>query len=594
MDKYEYKVRAEEIKALIAEGEFAEAVKIADTIDWRRVKSVMMLCTISDLYKINRRFQESKDILLMAYERHPGGRLIVYSLCELSIKMGEFVQAIEYYKEFAQIAPKDTGRYILQYKLYEAQDVSLEERIAVLEEFKKRDYRERWAYELAYLYHRVGLETKCVEECDEMFLWFGDGRHVMKALELKMLHQPLTAPQQEKYEWMKREKEEQIAGLEEEGVEEVTLEDELREENDSEERLVEEEQTEEAEENIADFSGYAQPEEEFKVKTIDMGQYNTINLQKELAESMKEILGEEEKENASDMDPVTEAIVAPLLQETGDILQADKPDKAVKEPEKEEVKENPAAVATEREEVFFEEDVKDILLEDTKEISIGKKEEKLGDTKEITPRRSNIPIPVRKPREEEPVQPVVQAPVQMPVQAGPYLMKTVKPSGFEQMLSQEYDGQISLVVPNKNSVEKQITGQLNITDIMAEWERMKRENEEKRREDVRKRVQQHTGNMFSEFDEATKTGLLEQLEKAVIEAILKESAEKEIGPEDITEEKLTDIVKNVGKKKEEKRMRIFRVLWRNSRKKKISRQKSGKKRPVRLLLQKSRRKKPVT
>lgn len=551
MDKYEYKVRAEEIKALIAEGEFAEAVKIADTIDWRRVKSVMMLCTISDLYKINRRFQESKDILLMAYERHPGGRLIVYSLCELSIKMGEFVQAIEYYKEFAQIAPKDTGRYILQYKLYEAQDVSLEERIAVLEEFKKRDYRERWAYELAYLYHRVGLETKCVEECDEMFLWFGDGRHVMKALELKMLHQPLTAPQQERYEWMKREKEEQIAGLEEEGVEEVTLEDELPEENDSEERLVEEEQTEEAEENIADFSGYAQPEEEFKVKTIDMGQYNTINLQKELAESMKEILGEEEKENASDMDPVTEAIVAPLLQETGDILQADKPDKAVKEPEKEEVKENPAAVATEREEVFFEEDVKDILLEDTKEISIGKKEEKLGDTKEITPRRSNIPIPVRKPREEEPVQPVVQAPVQMPVQAGPYLMKTVKPSGFEQMLSQEYDGQISLVVPNKNSVEKQITGQLNITDIMAEWERMKRENEEKRREDVRKRVQQHTGNMFSEFDEATKTGLLEQLEKAVIEAILKESAEKEIGPEDITEEKLTDIVKNVGKKKEE-------------------------------------------
>ncbi len=553
MDKYEYKVRAEEIKALIAEGEFAEAVKIADTIDWRRVKSVMMLCTISDLYKINRRFQESKDILLMAYERHPGGRLIVYSLCELSIKMGEFVQAIEYYKEFAQIAPKDTGRYILQYKLYEAQDVSLEERIAVLEEFKKRDYRERWAYELAYLYHRVGLETKCVEECDEMFLWFGDGRHVMKALELKMLHQPLTAPQQEKYEWMKREKEEQIAGLEEEGVEEVTLEDELPEENDSEERLVEEEQTEEAEENIADFSGYAQPEEEFKVKTIDMGQYNTINLQKELAESMKEILGEEEKENASDMDPVTEAIVAPLLQETGDILQADKPDKAVKEPEKEEVKENPAAVATEREEVFFEEDVKDILLEDTKEISIGKKEEKLEDTKEITPRRSNIPIPVRKPREEEPVQPLVQVTVQMPVQAGPHLMKTVKPSGFEQMLSQEYDGQISLVVPNKNSVEKQITGQLNITDIMAEWERMKRENEEKRREDVRKRVQQHTGNMFSEFDEATKTGLLEQLEKAVIEAILKESAEKEIGPEDITEEKLTDIVKNVGKKKEEKK-----------------------------------------
>ena len=200
MDKYEYKVRAEEIKALIAEGEFAEAVKIADTIDWRRVKSVMMLCTISDLYKINRRFQESKDILLMAYERHPGGRLIVYSLCELSIKMREVVQGIEYYKEFVQIAPKDTGRYILQYKLYEAQDVGLEERIGVLEELKKRDYREKWAYELAYLYHRVGLATRCVEECDELILWFGDGKYVVKAMELKMLHQPLTAAQQEKYE----------------------------------------------------------------------------------------------------------------------------------------------------------------------------------------------------------------------------------------------------------------------------------------------------------------------------------------------------------------------------------------------------------
>lgn len=139
MDKYEYKIRADEIKALISEGKYADAVKIADSIDWKRVKSVTMLCTISDLFKINRRFEESKEILLMAYERYPDGRSIVYSLCELSIKMGEFVQAVEYYKEFVRIAPRDTGRYILQYKLYEAQDVSLEERIAVLEELKKHD-----------------------------------------------------------------------------------------------------------------------------------------------------------------------------------------------------------------------------------------------------------------------------------------------------------------------------------------------------------------------------------------------------------------------------------------------------------------------
>ena len=163
MDKYEYKVRADEIKELIARGDYAQAAEIADTIDWRRVKSVMMLCTISDLYKINRRYEDARDMLLLAYERRPGGRTICYSLCELCIKTEEFVQAVEYYKEFVQVAPKDPGRYILQYKLYEAQDVSLEERIQVLEELKKRDYREKWAYELAYLYHRVGLATRCVE-----------------------------------------------------------------------------------------------------------------------------------------------------------------------------------------------------------------------------------------------------------------------------------------------------------------------------------------------------------------------------------------------------------------------------------------------
>lgn len=582
MDKYEYKVRAEEIKALIAEGEFAEAVKIADTIDWRRVKSVMMLCTISDLYKINRRFQESKDILLMAYERHPGGRLIVYSLCELSIKMGEVVQGIEYYKEFVQIAPKDTGRYILQYKLYEAQDVSLEERIAVLEEFKKRDYREKWAYELAYLYHRVGLETKCVEECDEMFVWFSDGRYVMKALELKMLHQPLSAQQQEKYDWMKQERERQIAGLEEEGIEEEILPAEGLPEGDaSEEALPELEREEGRKDNIEDFPGYDQQEteEEFKVKTIDMGQYNTINLQKELAESMKEILAEEAKKGQQ-AGTSEDEIEKPSLEKetvsssipTDDVIEARKeigaedvmaPSKNEYFPEKGGEKGVVAQPATE--EVFFEEDVKDILLEDTKEIKVeGADEERLGDTKEIAPKRRNASrAPIQLTPQETasaaihnpiPVQQIQEQPqMQQPIKAGAHLMKMTKPSGFEQMLSQEYDGQISLVIPSRNKVEKQITGQLNITDIMAEWERMKRENEEKRKEDVRKRVQQHTGNMFSEFDEATKTGLLEQLEKAVIEAILKESGEKDIRPEDLTEEKLTDIVKNVGKKREEKK-----------------------------------------
>ena len=200
MDKFEYKVKSDEIKTLISEGQYQRAVEIADEIDWRRVKSVMMLCTISDLYKMVRRYEDSRDLLLLAYERHPGGRTIVFSLCELFIKMGDVYQAVEYYKEYVAVAPKDSGRYILQYKLYEAQDVSLEERIAVLEEMKRKDYREKWAYELAYLYHRVGLATKCVEECDELILWFGDGKYVVKAMELKMLHQALTPDQQAKYD----------------------------------------------------------------------------------------------------------------------------------------------------------------------------------------------------------------------------------------------------------------------------------------------------------------------------------------------------------------------------------------------------------
>ncbi len=565
MDKYEYKVRAEEIKALIARGEFAEAVKIADTIDWHRVKSVMMLCTISDLYKINRRFQESKDILLMAYERHPGGRLIVYSLCELSIKMGEFVQAIEYYKEFVQIAPKDTGRYILQYKLYEAQDVSLEERIAVLEEFKKRDYREKWAYELAYLYHRVGLETKCVEECDEMILWFGEGRYVLKALELKQLHQPLNEAQQEKYIQIKQGMERPPEEPEEE--EEVAQEEEPEETEESEE--AEETDTEEA--LGEETAGYvpkvkeeAGPEEDFKVKTVDLGQYNTINLQKELAESMKEILGDgrHEQSEKDSLEPIVESIVAPLLQETGDILpgiqepprqalqigelefveldeaeEEEEPETAVEEPEEQVLPPKQQESRIAMEEVFFEEDIKDILQQDTKRIN-------LGDTKEIVPGKKmvypvtlpsrfamteqNVP-PYQIVEQQEPDEP--DAPVGMPetIQAQPNLLKPHKPSGFEQMLSQEYDGQISFVVPNKDKVEKQITGQMNIADIMAEWERMKRANEEKRREDVRKRVEQHTGNMFSEFDEAAKRevsdGLMLSGEDTGINAADTEAAE---------------------------------------------------------------------
>ncbi|MDE7207329.1 MAG: hypothetical protein K2N90_09280 [Lachnospiraceae bacterium] len=202
MDKYEYKVRSEEIVKLIDKEKYAEAANVADTVDWRRVKSISMLLKIAALYSINRRNEDSRAILLLAYDKYPTNRSVVYSLCEISIELEDVVAAIEYYKQYAKIAPKDIGVIILHYRILEAQGASLEERIALLEELKKKDYQEEWALELADLYHRIGYATKCVEECDDIILWFGDGPNVMKAMELKQKHVPLTEIQQAKYENM--------------------------------------------------------------------------------------------------------------------------------------------------------------------------------------------------------------------------------------------------------------------------------------------------------------------------------------------------------------------------------------------------------
>ena len=517
MDKYEYKVRADEIKSLIAEGDYAEAVKIADTIDWRRVKSVMMLCTISDLYKINRRYEDSRDILLLAYEKHTGGRAIVYSLCELSIKLEEYVQAIEYYKEFVQLAPKDSGRYVLQYKLYEAQEVSLEERIAVLEEFKKKDYREKWAYELAYLYHRVGLESKCVEECDEMFLWFRDGRYVLKALELKQLHQPLTEEQQQKYEQMKH-----TGGIIEAEI--ITERKAIKEEAEKE---TEDEEDDEfsKEQNVLTDPTQELPGkglDDIQVKTVDVSQYNTINLQKELAESMKEFLSdqsveqiqeaEEEQdakeeedsslaeETASEEEMQSEKMI-PIRQDT-DEMQMISEEMLPADPEEpeEDVKPSPSVNNLPSEEVFFG---------NTSEVNI---DDVVTELVEKDAEAKAINIPAASPS---------------PSVSNTGVIRTFhKPSGYDDILSQEYDGQISLVVPEEEKIEKQITGQLSIDDVMAEWERMKKENEQKMLAEIKQRVHKQTDSLFADFDEATKTGLLEELEKAMVDAAIKESKRK--------------------------------------------------------------------
>lgn len=297
MDKAEYRIATEHIKKLIAQGEYAEASHIADTIDWSRVKSVMMLCTVSDLYKINRRYADAKEILYMAYERNPESRTILYSLCDLSIKLEEFVAAIEYYKSFVEVAPRDTGRYVLQYRLYQAQDVSLEERIEVLEQLKSEEYTEKWAYELAYLYHRIGFATKCVEECDELILWFGTGRYVYKAMELKMLHEPLTPSQQRTYDHRFEHLEQakdmtRVLPRIDSGDSEMTDESMVD---------VTDAPTVEIPKEYIEKELHSEPEE-IQVKTLDVANaYNTMNLQKELADSLREILeGTQAESNAEE------------------------------------------------------------------------------------------------------------------------------------------------------------------------------------------------------------------------------------------------------------------------------------------------------
>ena len=489
MDKSEYKVRAEEIKELISKGEYVQAAEIADTIDWRRVKSVMMLCTISDLYKINRRYEDARDMLLLAYERRPGGRTICYSLCELSIKMEEYVQAIEYYKEFVQVAPKDPGRYILQYKLYEAQDVSLEERIAVLEELKKRDYREKWAYELAYLYHRVGLAARCVEECDELILWFGEGKYVIKAMELKMLHQPLTPEQQEKYDHRF-----DAPGMQSDSQNYAQDQNDTQDGNyeadpgyaqdgsyDPNDQVSGDTRVFEPVQPQQQASGQpAEDDFDIHVKTMDVGQYNTINLQAELAAGLREVLGEEPAKETSEpletSDSITRSIVAPMIDP------GDSDTESLDYPEISDVSEDdlePETEQMESSEVFFGETGEIGNLSQLPQV----------ETEEILP--------------EEPAAPEAAVPV-APVEP---------PKELANVLAQESDGQISLVMPEAENIEKQITGQMNIEDILAEWERKKKENLEKREEEVRQHVLQQTGAMFTEFEQAVRDGLLEKLEK---------------------------------------------------------------------------------
>ena len=281
MDKYEYRVKTEQMLEYMENKDYQKAMEIADTIDWRRVKSSSMLNTVSEIYEYNGEYQKSRDILFVAFDRSPGSRKIVYRLGMLALKINDPEEASDCYEEFVKLAPRDPNQYILKYKILRAQGAPLTEQIAALEEFKKAEYVEKWAYELAERYHEAGMTAECLEECDDLILWFSEGKYVYKAMELKMKYKPLTPLQQEKYDSRpgaaKKAPEEPTEEPEEETAEETTEEaveetveaaevpaeaEESVETEEAEEESAEEIEEEEAEEEHAEETEEDEAEEE--------------------------------------------------------------------------------------------------------------------------------------------------------------------------------------------------------------------------------------------------------------------------------------------------------------------------------------------
>ena len=285
MDKYEYNLKLDQIKALSAEEGYMSAAEIADSINWNKIKNVNTLVKIGEIYEKAERYQDARDILLMAYDRSPIGRMIIYRLAEVAIKMGDYDAATEYYDEFVEIAPHDDMKYVLRYAIKKGQGASFDELIAILEEYKDEEYTEEWAYELAYLYHKAGKADKCIDACDELILWFGDGPYVERALELKMLYQPLTKAQEEKYRRFKAEKEKPAKIKDEAEVTEIgTME-------------------------MVKGGEIVHDDVTIPQITVNQEKFNTVNLQQEIAKGMQQIMEAKGKNEVADtMDTIKKIV----------------------------------------------------------------------------------------------------------------------------------------------------------------------------------------------------------------------------------------------------------------------------------------------
>ena len=383
MDKYEYNLKLDQMKSLFAEEKYEEAADIADSMNWNKVKNPTALLRAGEIYEKTGRYEDSRDVLLMAYDRSPIGRGIIYRLAEVAVKMQDFQAAQDYYDEFVEIAPHDNLKYVLRYDIKKAQGASYRELIPILEELREQEYTEEWAYELAYLYHKAGMSDKCIDACDELILWFGDGPYVERALELKMLYQPLTKAQEEKYRSFRQAKD---------GYTHINIEEMQR------------------------AGEYAHEPVTIPQVDVNPERFNTVNLQEEIAKGMQQIIDATEKSTVADtLDNINR------------------------------------------------------MVEEIPYLKLPKEEAAGEETHIETDEEIDGSLKIN----------------------------------FQELLGEDSDGQISLMMDEQAQLERQITGQITIEEVLEEWERTKRaaeaalqEAEQRKLESAKARALQQAGDIM--------------------------------------------------------------------------------------------------
>ena len=447
MDKYELKITINEIDSLIERRRLREAADVADSVDWRRVKNVRTLCRVSDVYKINRRYEDSKRILELAYAKNPYGRQIIFSMCALELKLGNYVRALQLYNEYINVAPRDTDRYARQYKLYKEQNVSVNERIAVLEEMARHDMRDRWAYELARLYLEAGERNLCASQCDEIIAFFGDGRYVLKALELKASFTELTLKQKALYRKMTGEEEEESSEAEDAPEPDTdtpegqapSQEDTSTESTTEDEKPASEEKTSSADPESGQEEKASEPAEQVTGTDVPAGEEAAEAKEPQDEPPREEVIPtlnqdpaageipweyEDYEIEAKELKKKMPAADAPVLVRSRRGAQQDKG-----------VKPKPEAVHTPP-------PAPDHSVFEDNSFEIGADEEALFSPENM----------------------------QKTIAKG---LKNLE--NYDTYLRQETDGQYAMVMQEARKPDKQITGQLNLEEIMSEWEKVKRD-----------------------------------------------------------------------------------------------------------------------